>query len=426
MSSEFHLKVGDIEVWYGTDHLPPDVLLPFQAGDLRQKVMDNQPILHEYRAQAGTVARRLELLGHSLAKARRAYARGVREIEEWERQRWPEHLICRDGFEQWCRTILATARKVQEGRTGNPIDDHPPHWEETLLGFPGGRLGEVLRALVEVVPAETPVTLDLTDLLQGGYISEDADLCHIDGRMPLIILTEGTSDSRLLREALTTLHAELSDFVRFIDYETANPQGGTDSLIQFVKMFVGCGIPNRIVVLFDNDAAGHQALVALMRLALPENVRATCLPSLPWFASYPTDGPDGRTSSNIDGRACALELYLGREALTDEAGHLRPVRWGGFNDKLGRYQGQVAGKVEIQKRFAEMLAEVKAGRMQARAVRLRGGRGDLRAGVRGTRAGSCRANLTSAGLSLRLARPAGLHVVHRLLRAQLLRRVASA
>lgn len=47
--------------------------------------------------------------------------------------------------------------------------------------------------------------------------------------------------------------------MRFIDYETANPQGGTDHLIQFVKMFVGCGIPNRIVVLFDNDAAGHQA-----------------------------------------------------------------------------------------------------------------------------------------------------------------------
>jgi hypothetical protein len=101
--------------------------------------------------------------------------------------------------------------------------------------------------------------------------------------------------------------------------------------------------------------------VAVKRLPLPENVRVTCLPSLPWFASYPTEGPDGRSSSNIDGRACALELYLGKDALTDEAGQLRVVRWGGFNEKVGRYQGQVTGKGEVQTRFAEQLAQVRAG-----------------------------------------------------------------
>ena len=215
--------------------------------------------------------------------------------------------------------------------------------------------------LIQWVPPETPVTLELTDLLQGGWISDDADLCQVESRVPLIILTEGTSDSRLLRDALCTLHPELTEFVRFIDYETANPQGGADHLIQFVKMFVGCAIANPIVVLFDNDAAGHQALAALKRLTLPETVRVTCLPSLPWFASYPTDGPDGRALSNIDGRACAIELYLGKEALTDSQGQLRPVRWGGYNDKVARYQGQVVGKDDIQKHFERSLAAVRNG-----------------------------------------------------------------
>src|ERR1700722_13141456 len=118
MGSTFQLMVGDIEVWNGTNHLPSDVLLPFQTADLRQKFMDNELTLHEYCAQAGTVARRLDLLGCSMAKARRAYASGVGGLDEWERQRWPDHLVCRNGFEQWCQTILATAREVQEGRTG--------------------------------------------------------------------------------------------------------------------------------------------------------------------------------------------------------------------------------------------------------------------------------------------------------------------
>lgn len=363
MGRIFRLMVGDIEVFDGQNYLPSEALLPFQSSDLHRKVMDNEPMLHEYRAEARTVGQRLELLGYSMARVRRTYASGVRELD-WRRERWPDHLVCADGFHQWCRTILDDARAVQEGRTGDPIDDHPPHWEETLLGFPGGDLGTVVRALVELVPPQTPATLDLTDLLHGGYISEDLDFSGIDGRMPLIILTEGTSDSRLLGDAFRTLHPELSEFVRFIDYETANPQGGTEPLIQFVKMFIGCGIPNRIVVLFDNDAAGHQALGALQRLTLPANVRTTCLPRLPQFASYPTDGPDGRRLSDIDGRACALELYLGKDALSDGAGQLRPVRWGGFNDKVGRYQGQVVGKVEIQKRFEDALTDVKLGRIK--------------------------------------------------------------
>jgi HEPN superfamily Toprim-like protein len=260
VGSVYSLKVGDIEVLWGKNYLNDEVLLPFQGADLLHEEASGEPTLHEYRASAATVARRLDLLGHSMARARRSYSNGVRALEEWERERWPGQLLHDDGFERWCQTILACARAVQDGRTGDPLNDHPPHWEEALLGFPGGGFGDVLRALVEVVPAETLVTLDLTDMLLGGWIRDDADLFRDDGRMPLIILTEGASDSRLLGETIATLHSELSDFVRFIDYETASPQGGTDSLIQFVKMFVGCGIPNRIVVLFDNDAAGHQAL----------------------------------------------------------------------------------------------------------------------------------------------------------------------
>ncbi len=372
MGAVFQLLVGDVEVVSGKNWLPSEVMLPFQSSDLHQKVMDNHPTLHVYRTVAGTVARRLDLLGYSMARARRTYAEGIRLLDEAQRARWPDHLAGREGFERWCESILSDARDAQERRAEDPLEDHPPHWEYTLLGFPDADLGVVLRALVEQLPAGTPVTLDLTDLVVGGYLTDDKEVSFVEEREPLIILTEGKSDSRVLGEALRTLHPEFAEFVRFIDYETANPAGGTDQLVQFVKMFVGCGIGNRIVVLLDNDAAGHQALGALRGLKLPETVRVTCLPSLPWFDSYPTEGPDGRAHSSIDGRACSLELYLGQQALADEGGLQRPVRWGGYNDKVGRYQGHVVGKADVLERFESALADVRSGKVARRTLDLAG------------------------------------------------------
>jgi hypothetical protein len=212
---------------------------------------------------------------------------------------------------------------------------------------------------LEQHPPDVLVTLDITQLVEGEYESNEAEPDHFIGRVPTIVLTEGRSDARILREVVNVLFPEYGDFLSFIDYETANPRGGTDELVQFVKMFVGCGIKNRIVVLFDNDAAGHDALARLGK-ELPPNVFPMCLPPMQTFGTYPTLGPDGLTTSDIDGRACSLELYLGRDALTDPAtGGLRPVRWAGFAERIGRYQGQITGKGQVQDRFLAMLAEIR-------------------------------------------------------------------
>jgi hypothetical protein len=217
----------------------------------------------------------------------------------------------------------------------------------------------VVRALVDASEANVSITFDLSHLVTGGYLDEDcAELWEVDPRVPVVVLTEGKSDARLLRRALDTLLPEYADFIRFLDYDFARGAGGVGEVVRFVKMFAGSGIQNRIVALFDNDTAGHQALGDLG--SLPKNVIPMCLPSMDHFKNYPAIGPDGPGISEVDGRACSLELYLGREALTDTTGRLRPVRWTGFNEKLGRYQGEIVGKADVQTKFEEVLRVVRA------------------------------------------------------------------
>lgn len=47
--------------------------------------------------------------------------------------------------------------------------------------------------------------------------------------------------------------------------------------------------------IFDNDAAGHEALASLKSIALPSNIRAITLPDLEFARDYPTIGPHGQS-----------------------------------------------------------------------------------------------------------------------------------
>ena len=94
----------------------------------------------------------------------------------------------------------------------------------------------------------------------------------------------------------------------------------------------------------------------LRNIKLPTNIRTMTLPSSVAGGNYPTTGPQGVAWMDVNGMACSIELYLGRDALSDGAGGLRPIRWTGWDEKMQRYQGKVEGKDQVQKRFFEILA----------------------------------------------------------------------
>jgi hypothetical protein len=117
------------------------------------------------------------------------------------------------------------------------------------------------------------------------------------------------------------------------------------------------GTARRTVAVFDNDAAGFDAMRQLASIELDSKVKAILLPELPIARDYPTEGAQGRLNMDINGTACSIELYLGRDILQDGGAELTPIRWAGYLPGAGRYQGEIVRKRQIQEKYLQTLAD---------------------------------------------------------------------
>lgn len=171
----------------------------------------------------------------------------------------------------------------------------------------------------EVVDGHSQVVQDITDLVDEGYYSDDEKVCENATRAltaghpenaPRIILTEGSTDSWILREALQILYPHLFDYDSFLHFDTSRSAGGAGHLVSMVKAFAAAGITNRIIALFDNDTAGRDAIRALEAVSLPPNIAVRRYPESELLRDYPTLGPSGLTSPDVNGLAASIELYL--------------------------------------------------------------------------------------------------------------------
>lgn len=202
--------------------------------------------------------------------------------------------------------------------------------------------------------------LDLSDLIDGGYylpsdpISEfareeigarDREALHV------IVLTEGSTDTFVLDAAFKTLRPELSEFVSFMDFAESNVQGGASFLANMVRSFIAAGIRDRIVAIFDNDTAGCLSQNILLKQKIPGNIRVMRYPDIDVAEKYPTLGPSGLTTMNVNGSAAGIELYLGHDVISDDHGKLIPIQWKGYEPTLKRYQGEILDKRGCIERF---------------------------------------------------------------------------
>src|SRR6185369_10421603 len=71
----------------------------------------------------------------------------------------------------------------------------------------------------------------------------------------ILVLTEGSSDTRILRETLDVLFPHVKEFLSFLDYDQFAVAGGAGNLLNLLRGFAGAGVSNRVLALFDNDAA---------------------------------------------------------------------------------------------------------------------------------------------------------------------------
>ena len=203
------------------------------------------------------------------------------------------------------------------------------------------------------------VTLDISDLIYGGWL--DADECVCQGRRsenvatmeplaPTVILAEGRSDIGVLKRSLSSLFPERQEYFCFFEHAELSVDGGAAYLVKFLKAFAAARVPLRLVAIFDNDTVGLRAHRQAQHVGLPENVIVLRLPDIDIAREYPTVGPQGFHTVDVNGQAASIELYLGRAALTNN-GQLRRVRWTNYEKAADSYQGEVESKDDVKRSF---------------------------------------------------------------------------
>lgn len=63
-------------------------------------------------------------------------------------------------------------------------------------------------------------------------------------------------------------------------------------------------------------------------------------------------GPNGKRMDDINGRACSIEMFFGRDVLQKD-GEWEPVRWKSYLEKAEAYQGEIIAKKEVTARFEQ-------------------------------------------------------------------------
>lgn len=352
---------------------------------------DETVLVREYSVETWKAIERLNVMGFSMSRIQREYeecrAADLGVFESWAEEESEDgtHWFADDwGILQgldFSAYSDALSEVISRGLRPVPFDDlKRPGLDPKVRyllddddGYPF-RFGNtdircLLRLACELVPADSRVVLDVSDLIDSGYCDEQELICadavqaltarHPENA-PRIVLTEGSTDARILQEALALTKPHLAEYYTFMDFGSSRLPGGAGHLVSLVKAFSAAGITNRVIALFDNDTAAHEAVRALESARLLPSIAIVFLPDLELLRAYPTLGPGGLTSMDVNGLAASIELYLGEDLLRGVDGRLTPVQWKGFSESLNQYQGEVMHKARLHTAYFERLALCKA------------------------------------------------------------------
>ena len=381
-SCELYLD-EDLSLTGQKSHVPDFLRAMFQESD-RYEFSDPENGIEtvEYRASRESILSRLNLMGCTDAQTQRRFDNWRKEAIQDQRDYMEGYLDDTDThdratlealqaltWEDW-NTRVPEVLRTRYNRDGtdrfiDETDERMKDHEDSWLWIDGHESLLSLRAVIAACVDTQRVTLDVGALVGGGWIDADEKICankisvvSTRGQPagPTIILAEGRSDIAILKASLGRFHPDLADFVTFLDHSEFKVDGGASYVVKFLKAFAAARVPANVVAVFDNDAAGLSAYRTARGLKLPHNMICVHLPDIDLGRSYPTIGAQGAHDSDINGRACGIELYLGERSLRSN-GELRPVRWTGEDKASGVYQGEIEEKDAVQKTFLASMAD---------------------------------------------------------------------
>ncbi len=379
MGTMINLAVGRLEVDWGKNNYFTDHGPLFQSNDIKpvstyyasDEWPDGEPVVEMddgFGKPLGQVLGRLELMGYTLRAVEHHYAK-LHQLHDLSEQPIP--------FEELRQALTRVDVNRISGNYGEDFDPgefvrkeilerlalssekhdyyqpglRPDHWEVDLLLENFGANG-TLRLLSEnETNHHLEVTWNFTPLVESGWATQDKFRGGARPEQCFLLVTEGSSDARIIKKALEIYRPHIADFFRFVDMEEGYPFSGTGNLHRFTQGLVSIGIQNSTVVIYDNDAEGVAKLNATKLLSLPPNVRVMQLPPLDAFTNFETIGPTGNARTDINGKAAAIECYLD---LTDDNLPEPTIRWTSFNRNLGVYHGELQHKTQYMRHFLDL------------------------------------------------------------------------
>lgn len=394
MGTSIELCIGNVSLSYSKNFMGIDYGFLFQKGDLFRRKTESidYGYYEEHPEEKGeldvaeelfarTLSRilpRLEILGFTLEAARAEYQAVVAEAveidsdSELEEQK-NEYLT----FEEFCnlacryplsdlkggyieyetpgRDILSQGRFAADSDLFERIpgtDNSDLYWSET--SFLSARVcilsaESMLQVFaLNAANAEVEVTWEFGPIVHAGWVQREAFQPGPRQKQKILIVTEGTSDARIIRRSLDILRPDVADFFNFVDVDERHHFWGTGNLVKFAEGLLRIDVLNQVLFVFDNDAEGVDAFRKLEKLKLPANMRAMILPDLVECRGFVTHGPEGVSVSDINGRAAAIECYLD---LRLDQYPAPQVTWSNFKRDIDAWHGVLDFKESYSKHF---------------------------------------------------------------------------
>jgi hypothetical protein len=366
MGTMISLDIGRFEIDYGKNDYYFDHSALFQAGD-RKKVTyyyanNEQVERYGYSKTLGKIKDRLDLIGYSLKEVEKEFYKTVSEKYELS------------GFLKFDKLLSFVKTIDIDEITRNGVDweaDYDIHFGlgylinypkfQNLLPkrFKREKFGEedynlfhpylLLRLLAENPRNQSyDVIWEIGDTINSGWVRWKDVRPKVTDNQSILVVTEGTTDTKIINRAMDVLYPHVSDIFRYIDMQDNYPFTGTGELTKFYKGLAKIRVQNRMLFIFDNDTDGISKYIELRKLTnVPSNLVVCHLPNLDCFNNFLTIGPTGESYSNINGLAVSIECFL-----DFSFGDTTPiVRWGGFNEKMKQYQGSLSNKDSYTKQF---------------------------------------------------------------------------
>lgn len=186
-----------------------------------------------------------------------------------------------------------------------------------------------------------------SDDIESRMLTEDDVVGKLEDKNKILIVTEGKSDSFVIKKTLENLYPNICDFFEFIDMKENYPFTGTGNLVRFCQGLCKINIQNNIIILFDNDTEGLESYEKVKSIVKPDNLLICVLPICEEFDNVETVGPFGNKFVNINKKAVAIECFLD----FDSVSFAPIVRWSSFNPNMKEYQGALENKDEYVRAF---------------------------------------------------------------------------